>query len=125
MNVSKTFTMTVCGVLSLDHVEIFLTFSPLSPAGRTITGWPDEESMNALNLNYSIDAVRVIFNNNFSYHLKFIWGGRIPRIKEYRDHSGNFPIRKIPFFFFFTVVISQKEAYVRAEVSQHIQTSNF
>ncbi|XP_015425962.1 PREDICTED: ATP-binding cassette sub-family A member 9 [Myotis davidii] len=57
--------------------------------GRTITGWPDEESMNALNLNYSIDAVRVIFNDNFSYHLKFIWGGRIPRIKEYRDHSAH------------------------------------
>ncbi|XP_023614804.1 ATP-binding cassette sub-family A member 9 isoform X1 [Myotis lucifugus] len=54
--------------------------------GRTITGWPDEESMNALDLNYSIDAVRVIFDDNFSYHLKFVWGGRIPRRKEYRDH---------------------------------------
>ncbi|XP_054565472.1 ATP-binding cassette sub-family A member 9 [Eptesicus fuscus] len=54
--------------------------------GRTIMGWPDEESMNALDLNYSIDAVRVIFNNNFSYHLKFFWGGRIPKMKEHRDH---------------------------------------
>ncbi|XP_045426724.1 ATP-binding cassette sub-family A member 9 isoform X4 [Pipistrellus kuhlii] len=54
--------------------------------GRTIMGWPDEKSMNALNLSDSIDVVRVIFNNNFSYHLKFFWGGRIPRVKEHRDH---------------------------------------
>lgn len=111
--------MIVCAVLSLDQVEKFLTFFSLSPTGRTITGWPDEKSMNALNLSDSIDVVRVIFNNNFSYHLKFFWGGRIPRVKEHRDHLGNFPIRKI---LFFSVVISQKEAYV---IVIYIQTFNF
>lgn len=97
MNASTIFTIIVCDAV-FGYVEIFLTFSPLSPAGRTITGWPDEKSMNALNLNYSIDAVRVIFNDNFSYHLKFLLGGRIPNMKEHRDHLGNFPIRKILFF---------------------------
>ncbi|XP_036983997.2 ATP-binding cassette sub-family A member 9 isoform X2 [Artibeus jamaicensis] len=57
--------------------------------GRMVTGWPDEKSMSELDLNYSIDAVRVIFNDNFSYHLKFFWGERIPRMKEHRDHSAH------------------------------------
>uniref|UniRef100_A0A667IBB9 ATP binding cassette subfamily A member 9 n=1 Tax=Lynx canadensis TaxID=61383 RepID=A0A667IBB9_LYNCA len=57
--------------------------------GRTITGWPDENSMGELDLNYSIDAVRVIFNDTFSYHLKFFWGSRIPKMKEHRDHSAH------------------------------------
>uniref|UniRef100_A0A673V7B5 ATP binding cassette subfamily A member 9 n=1 Tax=Suricata suricatta TaxID=37032 RepID=A0A673V7B5_SURSU len=57
--------------------------------GRTITGWPDEKSMEELDLNYSIDAVRVIFNDTFSYHLKFSWGSRIPKMKEHRDHSAH------------------------------------
>ncbi|XP_065764619.1 ATP-binding cassette sub-family A member 9 isoform X3 [Muntiacus reevesi] len=57
--------------------------------GRTISGWPDEQSMGKLELNYSTDAVRVIFNNTFSYHLKFLWGHRIPTMKEHRDHSAH------------------------------------
>ncbi|XP_013003072.1 ATP-binding cassette sub-family A member 9 isoform X2 [Cavia porcellus] len=57
--------------------------------GRTIMGWPDEKSMTELDLNYSIDAVRVIFNDMFSYHLKFSWGRRIPKIKEHKDHSAH------------------------------------
>uniref|UniRef100_A0A8C9KJ39 ATP binding cassette subfamily A member 9 n=1 Tax=Panthera tigris altaica TaxID=74533 RepID=A0A8C9KJ39_PANTA len=57
--------------------------------GRTIMGWPDENSMEELDLNYSIDAVRVIFNDTFSYHLKFFWGSRIPKMKEHRDHSAH------------------------------------
>ncbi|XP_045670013.1 ATP-binding cassette sub-family A member 9 isoform X3 [Ursus americanus] len=57
--------------------------------GRTIMGWPDEKSMDDLDLNYSIDAVKVIFNDTFSYHLKFYWGGRIPKMKEHRDHSAH------------------------------------
>ncbi|CAN0146161.1 unnamed protein product [Rangifer tarandus platyrhynchus] len=57
--------------------------------GRTISGWPDEQSMGELELNYSTDAVRVIFNNTFSYHLKFLWGHRIPTMKEHRDHSAH------------------------------------
>lgn len=60
-------------------------------------GWPDEKSMNKLDLNYSVDAVKVIFNDNFSYHLKFFWDSRIPKMKEHRDHSGNFSIRKKSF----------------------------
>ncbi|XP_058417428.1 ATP-binding cassette sub-family A member 9 [Diceros bicornis minor] len=57
--------------------------------GRTIIGWSDEKSMDELDLNYSVDAVRVIFNDTFSYHLKFSWGGRIPMMKEHRDHSAH------------------------------------
>ncbi|XP_010638873.1 ATP-binding cassette sub-family A member 9 isoform X1 [Fukomys damarensis] len=57
--------------------------------GRTIMGWPDEESMTELDLNYSTDAVRVIFSDMFSYHLKFSWGHRIPKIKEHKDHSAH------------------------------------
>ncbi|XP_003417336.2 ATP-binding cassette sub-family A member 9 isoform X1 [Loxodonta africana] len=57
--------------------------------GRTIMGFTDEESMNELELNYSIDAVRIIFNDTFSYHLKFSWGQRIPRMEEHRDHSAH------------------------------------
>lgn len=55
--------------------------------GRTIVACPDEKSMNELDLNYSIDAVRVIFKDTFSYHLKFSWGQRIPKTKEHKDHS--------------------------------------
>ncbi|KAM5213451.1 ATP-binding cassette sub-family A member 9-like isoform 2-T9 [Hipposideros larvatus] len=57
--------------------------------GRTIVGSPDEKSMNELHFNYSVDVVRVIFNDNFSYHLKFSWGSRIPGMKEHRDHSAH------------------------------------
>ncbi|XP_019479349.1 PREDICTED: ATP-binding cassette sub-family A member 9-like [Hipposideros armiger] len=57
--------------------------------GRTIVGRPDEKSMNELHFNYSVDVVRVIFNDNFSYHLKFSWGSRIPGMKEHRDHSAH------------------------------------
>uniref|UniRef100_A0A452THM6 ATP binding cassette subfamily A member 9 n=1 Tax=Ursus maritimus TaxID=29073 RepID=A0A452THM6_URSMA len=49
----------------------------------------NEKSMDDLDLNYSIDAVKVIFNDTFSYHLKFFWGGRIPKMKEHRDHSAH------------------------------------
>ncbi|VTJ71807.1 Hypothetical predicted protein [Marmota monax] len=57
--------------------------------GRTIIGWPDENSMNELDLNYSVDVVRVIFNDMFSYHLKFSWGYRIPKMREHKDHSAH------------------------------------
>ncbi|XP_005402172.1 PREDICTED: ATP-binding cassette sub-family A member 9 isoform X2 [Chinchilla lanigera] len=57
--------------------------------GKTIMGWPDEKSMSELDLNYSVDAVRIIFNDMFSYHLKFSWGHRIPKVKEHKDHSAH------------------------------------
>ncbi|XP_069337758.1 ATP-binding cassette sub-family A member 9 [Eulemur rufifrons] len=57
--------------------------------GRTITGWPDEKGMDELDLNSSVDVVKVIFTDTFSYHLKFYWGYRIPRMKEHRDHSAH------------------------------------
>lgn len=60
--------------------------------GRTIVACPDESSMSELNLNYSIDAVRVIFKDTFSYHLKFSWGQRIPKTKEHKDHTGKVAI---------------------------------
>ncbi|KAL1779967.1 ATP-binding cassette sub-family A member 9 isoform X1 [Sigmodon hispidus] len=55
--------------------------------GRRIVACSDEKSMNELDLNYSIDAVRLIFKDTFSYHLKFSWGHRIPQVKEHKDHS--------------------------------------
>ncbi|XP_031207707.1 ATP-binding cassette sub-family A member 9 isoform X2 [Mastomys coucha] len=55
--------------------------------GRTVVACPDEKTMNALDFNYSMDAVRVIFKGTFSYHLKFSWGQRIPKTKEHKDHS--------------------------------------
>ncbi|XP_051014920.1 ATP-binding cassette sub-family A member 9 [Acomys russatus] len=55
--------------------------------GRRIMAYPDEKSMNELGLNHSVEAVRVIFTDTFSYHLKFSWGHRIPMIKEHKDHS--------------------------------------
>ncbi|XP_041491733.1 ATP-binding cassette sub-family A member 9 [Microtus oregoni] len=55
--------------------------------GRRIVACPDETCMSELDLNYSTDAVRVIFKDTFSYHLKFSWGQRIPQVKEHRDHS--------------------------------------
>uniref|UniRef100_A0A8C0R6U6 ATP binding cassette subfamily A member 9 n=1 Tax=Canis lupus dingo TaxID=286419 RepID=A0A8C0R6U6_CANLU len=64
---------------------LLLSFMP----GRTVLGWPDEKSMEDLDLNYSVDAVKVLFNDTFSYHLKFFWGGRIPKVKEHRDHSAH------------------------------------
>ncbi|MBZ3879737.1 ATP-binding cassette sub-family A member 9, partial [Sciurus carolinensis] len=67
--------------------------------GKTITGWPDENSMNELDLNYSVDAVRVIFNDMFSYHLKFSWGLRIPKMREHKDHSDRYGHRHSPWFF--------------------------
>uniref|UniRef100_A0A8C5V606 ATP binding cassette subfamily A member 9 n=1 Tax=Microcebus murinus TaxID=30608 RepID=A0A8C5V606_MICMU len=57
--------------------------------GRTIMGWPDEKGMDELDLNSSVDVVKVIFTDTFSYHLKFYWGYRIPRMKEHRDHSAH------------------------------------
>ncbi|KAK7822635.1 hypothetical protein U0070_001983 [Myodes glareolus] len=55
--------------------------------GRRIVACPDEKCMSELDLNYSTDAVRVIFKDTFSYHLKFSWDHRIPQVKEHRDHS--------------------------------------
>lgn len=95
-------------------------------SGRPILGWPDEKSMDELDLNYSTDAVRVVFTDTFSYHLKFFWGGRIPRMKEHRDHSGNFSIRKKKIFFKFCYyIISHKEAYVIADVYTDTGNINF
>ncbi|XP_006886316.1 PREDICTED: ATP-binding cassette sub-family A member 9-like [Elephantulus edwardii] len=57
--------------------------------GRRIVGFSDEESMNKLHSNYSIDVVRIVFSDTFSYHLKFIFAMRIPWMKEHTDHSAH------------------------------------
>ncbi|XP_048221136.1 ATP-binding cassette sub-family A member 9 [Perognathus longimembris pacificus] len=57
--------------------------------GRSIMGWPDEQSMDELDFNLSVDPVKIIFNDTFSYHLKFPWGNRIPSRKEHTDHSAH------------------------------------
>lgn len=106
---------TAATALPLDHTESSASVPSSHSAGRTISGWPDEQSMGELELNYSTDAVRVIFNDAFSYHLKFLWGHRIPTVKEHRDHSGNLPIGKKKSIFCY-IVISHREAYVTVDV---------
>ncbi|XP_008059225.1 ATP-binding cassette sub-family A member 9-like, partial [Carlito syrichta] len=55
--------------------------------GSTVMGWPDEKSMDTLDLNYSIDAVKVAFTDTLSYRLKFSWRHRIHKMKEHKNHS--------------------------------------
>ncbi|XP_053424297.1 ATP-binding cassette sub-family A member 9 isoform X2 [Nycticebus coucang] len=57
--------------------------------GRTIKGRPDEKGMDELDVDSFIDVVKVIFTDSFSYHLKFDWEYRMPKIKEHRDHSAH------------------------------------
>ncbi|XP_012893511.1 PREDICTED: ATP-binding cassette sub-family A member 9 [Dipodomys ordii] len=57
--------------------------------GISIMGWPDEQRMNELDFNLSVDPVKIIFKDMFSYHLKFPWGNRIPSRKEHIDHSAH------------------------------------
>ncbi|KAM9597380.1 LOW QUALITY PROTEIN: ATP-binding cassette sub-family A member 10 [Trichechus inunguis] len=54
--------------------------------GRTIVGTPDEETMDIISKKPS-QIVGVVFNDTFSYQLKFNWGYRIPIIKEHSEYS--------------------------------------
>ncbi|KAM9208834.1 LOW QUALITY PROTEIN: ATP-binding cassette sub-family A member 10-like [Dugong dugon] len=55
--------------------------------GRTIVGTPDEETMDIISQKKHSQIVGVVFNDTFSYQLKFNWGYRIPIIKEHSEYS--------------------------------------
>uniref|UniRef100_A0A8C5JYU5 ATP-binding cassette, sub-family A member 8a n=1 Tax=Jaculus jaculus TaxID=51337 RepID=A0A8C5JYU5_JACJA len=56
--------------------------------GIKVMAFPEERNMTE---SHSSDehAVRVIFTNTYSYHLKFPEGAGIPTIKEHEDHSAH------------------------------------
>ncbi|KAM5213444.1 ATP-binding cassette sub-family A member 10 isoform 2-T3 [Hipposideros larvatus] len=55
--------------------------------GRTITGTPDEETMDTVLLKRDSDMVGVVFSDTFSYRLKFNREHRIEIIKEHFQYS--------------------------------------
>ncbi|XP_060058633.1 ATP-binding cassette sub-family A member 10 isoform X2 [Erinaceus europaeus] len=57
--------------------------------GAEIIGTLDEETMNVVHPNNNSLVVGVVFNNAFSYTLKFNWGYRLPIIKEHAEHSAH------------------------------------
>ncbi|XP_015999133.2 ATP-binding cassette sub-family A member 10 isoform X2 [Rousettus aegyptiacus] len=55
--------------------------------GRTIIGTPDEETMDTVLPQSHSDMVGIVFNNTFSYKLKFNWEYRVQMIKEHFQYS--------------------------------------
>ncbi|KAB0359845.1 hypothetical protein FD754_004001 [Muntiacus muntjak] len=58
-------------------------------AGRTILGIPSEDSMDRVDPRNDSEMVGIVFNDTFSYRLKFSWGHRVPIMREnfeYSDH---------------------------------------
>ncbi|XP_043304360.1 ATP-binding cassette sub-family A member 10 isoform X1 [Cervus canadensis] len=57
--------------------------------GRTILGIPSEDSMDRVDPRNDSEMVGIVFNDTFSYRLKFSWGHRVPIMREnfeYSDH---------------------------------------
>ena len=59
-------------------------------SGRTVIGTPDEETIDIVLAKKHPEMVGVVFNDSFSYRLKFPWGYGIPIIKEHLEYSGNY-----------------------------------
>lgn len=59
-------------------------------AGRTIIGTPDEDTMDTVLPQSHSDMVGIVFNNTFSYKLKFNWEYRVQMIKEHFQYSGKY-----------------------------------
>ncbi|XP_028617102.1 ATP-binding cassette sub-family A member 8-B [Grammomys surdaster] len=57
-------------------------------SGRKVLGLLDEEHIKELTENHA-EIIRVIFSDTFSYHLKFRFGQRIPKSREFRDHEAH------------------------------------
>ncbi|XP_070083080.1 ATP-binding cassette sub-family A member 10 isoform X3 [Equus caballus] len=55
--------------------------------GRTVIGTPDEETIDIVLAKKHPEMVGVVFNDSFSYRLKFPWGYGIPIIKEHLEYS--------------------------------------
>ncbi|CAN0146029.1 unnamed protein product [Rangifer tarandus platyrhynchus] len=57
--------------------------------GVTILGIPSEDSMDRVGPRNNSEMVGIVFNDTFSYRLKFSWGHRVPIVREnfeYSDH---------------------------------------
>ncbi|XP_074080803.1 ABC-type organic anion transporter ABCA8-like isoform X2 [Macrotis lagotis] len=57
--------------------------------GITVYGIPDQETMNQFVRQNMTEIVGIIFHDNFSYELKFIWGYRLPFVEEHKDHAAH------------------------------------
>ncbi|XP_006872353.1 PREDICTED: ATP-binding cassette sub-family A member 8 isoform X2 [Chrysochloris asiatica] len=62
--------------------------APFLTGGKVI-GLLDEEDTEEIEAVYSNEIVKVIFTNTFSYHLKFLFGHRIPISKEHGEHTAH------------------------------------
>lgn len=59
-------------------------------AGRTVIGTPDEETMDTVLLESYSDMVGIVFNDTFSYSLKFSNLSRFIIVKELFQYSGKY-----------------------------------
>jgi len=59
-------------------------------AGRTIMRIADKEMMDTVLSENHHEVVGIVFNDTFSYQLKFIWGYEIPNMEENSEHAGNY-----------------------------------
>lgn len=50
--------------------------------GKEVIGAPNQQSMDKIILDHFLTAVGIVFNDNFSYKLKFFQGHIIPFLKE-------------------------------------------
>jgi len=58
-------------------------------AGRTIMRIADKEMMDTVLSENHHEVVGIVFNDTFSYQLKFIWGYEIPNMEENSEHAGH------------------------------------
>ncbi|DAA18077.1 TPA: ATP-binding cassette, sub-family A (ABC1), member 9-like, partial [Bos taurus] len=55
--------------------------------GRTILGIPNEDAMDRVRPRNDSEMVGIVFNDTFSYRLKFSWGHRVPILREHFEYS--------------------------------------
>ncbi|XP_044794428.2 ATP-binding cassette sub-family A member 10 isoform X8 [Bubalus bubalis] len=55
--------------------------------GRTILGIPNEDAMDRVRPRNDSEMVGIVFNDTFSYRLKFSWGHRVPIVREHFEYS--------------------------------------
>lgn len=81
-----------------ESVQPSMSIFTLSSTERRIIGVPNQKSMDKLLLDSFADLVGIIFNDAFSYKLKFVQGYNIPFLKE-DLFTGDFPY-KISLWYF-------------------------
>uniref|UniRef100_A0A8C2S5Q6 ABC transporter domain-containing protein n=1 Tax=Capra hircus TaxID=9925 RepID=A0A8C2S5Q6_CAPHI len=55
--------------------------------GATILGIPNEDAMDRVRPRNDSEMVGIVFNDTFSYRLKFSWGHRVPVVREHFEYS--------------------------------------